>query len=83
MFPGRALDASEVTDWLNKLEQVAPLVVYLGGREASAWTRKAIRQADMVVFACRGDAPARSADGDRSLRLRGSSRLGAAPRAHS
>jgi NTE family protein len=58
MFPGRALDASEVTDWLNKLEHAAPLVVYLGGREASAWARKAIRQADLVVFACRGDAPA-------------------------
>jgi NTE family protein len=58
MFPGRALDASEVTDWLNELEQVAPLVVYLGDHESSAWTRKAIRQADMVVFACRGDAPA-------------------------
>jgi NTE family protein len=37
---------------------VAPLVVYLGGRDASVWARKAIRQADMVVFACRGDAPA-------------------------
>jgi NTE family protein len=60
MFPGRALDASEVTDWLNKLEHIAPLVVYLGGREASPWARKAIRQADMVVFACRGDAPAAS-----------------------
>ncbi|QDW41698.1 cyclic nucleotide-binding domain-containing protein [Bradyrhizobium sp. KBS0727] len=58
MFPGRALDAPEVTDWLNKLEHAAPLVVYLGGREASAWARKAIRQADIVVFACRGDAPA-------------------------
>lgn len=58
MFPGRALDAPEVTDWLNRVEQTAPLVVYLGGREASAWTRKAIRQADMVVFVCRGDAPA-------------------------
>jgi NTE family protein len=58
IFPGRALDASEVTDWLNELEQNAPLVVYLGGRDASAWTRKAIRQADMVVFVCRGDAPA-------------------------
>jgi NTE family protein len=57
-FPGRALDASEVTDWLNKLEHAAPLVVYFGGREASAWGSKAIRQADMVVFACRGDAPA-------------------------
>jgi NTE family protein len=33
-------------------------VVYLGGRDASPWARKAIRQADMVVFACRGDAPA-------------------------
>ena len=26
MFPGRALDASEVSEWLNKLEQAAPLV---------------------------------------------------------
>src|SRR6187399_256569 len=58
MFPGRALDAHEVTEWLNKLEYTAPLVVYLGGRDASDWARKAIRQADMVVFACRGDAPA-------------------------
>jgi len=58
MFPGRTLDTPEVADWLNKLEHAAPLVVYLGGREASAWARKAIRQADMVVFACRGDAPA-------------------------
>jgi NTE family protein len=56
-FPGRALDDAEVTDWLNELEQTAPLVVYLGGRDASAWTRKAIRQADMIVFVCRGDAP--------------------------
>jgi NTE family protein len=56
-FPGRALDDSEVSDWLNELEQTAPLVVYVGGRDASAWTRKAIRQADMVVFACRGEAP--------------------------
>jgi NTE family protein len=57
-FPGRALDAPEVADWLNKLEHAAPLVVYLGGRDASAWARKAIRQADMVVFACRGNAAA-------------------------
>ena len=58
MFPGRVLDAHDVTEWLNKLEHAAPLVVYLGGHEASPWARKAIRQADMVVFACRGDAPA-------------------------
>src|SRR5215211_1376830 len=58
MFPGRTLDAHEVTEWLNKLEHTAPLVVYLAGRDASPWARKAIRQADMVVFACRGDAPA-------------------------
>lgn len=57
-FPGRALDDPEVSDWLNELEQTAPLVVYLGDRDASAWTRKAIRQADMVVFACHGAAPA-------------------------
>src|SRR5882762_9618356 len=57
MFPGRTLDAPEVADWLNRLEHAAPLVVYFGGREASAWACKAIRQADMVVFACRGDAP--------------------------
>ena len=57
MFPGRTLDAPEVTDWLNKLEQIAPLVIYLSSGEVPAWTRKAIRQADMVVFICRGDAP--------------------------
>src|SRR6202049_4423072 len=27
MFPGQALDAAEVTDWLNKLEHITPLVV--------------------------------------------------------
>ncbi|WP_246801172.1 patatin-like phospholipase family protein [Bradyrhizobium genosp. L] len=58
MFPGRALDASEISDWLNQLEYNAPLVVYFGGREASEWARKAIRQADLVVLVCRGDAPA-------------------------
>ena len=57
MFPARPLDAPEVADWLNRLEHTAPLVVYLGGHEPSAWARKAIRQADMVVFVCRGDAP--------------------------
>src|SRR5437773_1832143 len=57
LFPGRALDAHEVTEWLNKLEHTAPLAVYVGGRDASPWARKAIRQADMVVFACRGEAP--------------------------
>jgi NTE family protein len=57
MFPGRALDAPEVTDWLNKIEQVTPLVVYLAGGEDSAWTRKAIRQADVVVFLTQGNAP--------------------------
>jgi NTE family protein len=58
MFPGRALDSPEVTGWLNKVEQIAPLVVYLGGREDPVWTRKAIRQADMVVFVTHGKAPA-------------------------
>lgn len=57
LFPRYELDAHEVTEWLNKLEHLAPLVVYLGGCEASVWARKAIRQADMVVFACRGAAP--------------------------
>src|ERR1700744_2336304 len=58
MFPGRTLEDSEVSDWLNELEQATRLVVYLGSHQASAWTRKAIRQADVVVFACRGEAPA-------------------------
>ena len=35
MFPGRALDSSEVTDWLNKIEQIAPLVIYLGSRRSA------------------------------------------------
>lgn len=58
MFSGRALDASEITDWLNRIELTAPLVVYLGHGETSAWTQKAIRQADLVLFVCDGDAPA-------------------------
>lgn len=57
MFPGRRLDASEIADWLNQLEYNTPLVAYFGGRDASEWARKAIRQADLVVFVCRGDAP--------------------------
>jgi NTE family protein len=60
-FPGRGLDSSEVSDWLNKLEHRAPLVVYFGGREASEWARKTIRQADVVVFICCGNAPASGA----------------------
>ena len=60
MFPGRPLDAPEITDWLNKLEQITPLVIYLGSGEMPAWTRRAIRQADMVAFACRGNAPPES-----------------------
>ncbi|VIO76213.1 putative NTE family protein [Bradyrhizobium ivorense] len=58
MFPRRALDASEISDWLNQLEYNAPLVAYFGGCKASEWAHKAIRQADLVVFVCRGDAPA-------------------------
>jgi NTE family protein len=58
MFPGRTLDASEISDWLNQLEYNAPLVAYFGGGEACEWAHKAVRQADLVVFACRGDAPA-------------------------
>ncbi|MBR0873020.1 patatin-like phospholipase family protein [Bradyrhizobium tropiciagri] len=57
MFPGRALDASEVADWLNRIEYDAPLVAYFGGPDASDWARKAIRQADLVVLVCRGAAP--------------------------
>lgn len=56
-FPGRELDTPEVADWLNRLEHAAPLVVYFGGRDATPWARKAIRQADMAVFLCRGEAP--------------------------
>ncbi|WGS01829.1 patatin-like phospholipase domain-containing protein [Bradyrhizobium sp. ISRA443] len=56
LFPGLALDAPEVADWLNRIEYDAPLVAYFGGQDASEWARKAIRQADLVVFVCRGDA---------------------------
>ncbi len=74
MFPGRALDAREVADWLNRLEHAAPLVVYIGGREDSAWAR-----CICVPWRCaRG-----SFDGGRSFRLPGSSRVSATPRSYS
>jgi len=83
MFPGRGLDAPEVTDWLNKTRT---------RRTAGGLSRRP----PSVALGAQGYPPGRpgrvrvpwrcargSVDGGRSLRLRGSSSLSATPRSHS
>ena len=55
-FPGRALDDPTVSNWLNAMEQEHELIVYLADATLSAWTQKAVRQADQVLIVVAGDA---------------------------
>ncbi|HEX6909014.1 MAG TPA: cyclic nucleotide-binding and patatin-like phospholipase domain-containing protein [Longimicrobium sp.] len=57
-FAAGSPDAPEVAEWLNGLEWEAPLVVYLADEGLTEWTRRCIRQADSVLLATRGAAPA-------------------------
>jgi NTE family protein len=51
-------DSNEVRHWLNALEWEESLVVYFADSDLTEWTRKCIRQADIVLIAVRGQAPA-------------------------
>lgn len=50
-------DAQRVTEWLNGMEQQVATIVYFGDPGLTDWTMKAIRQADVVLIAVRGDTP--------------------------
>jgi NTE family protein len=55
-FPGRTLDDPTVSNWINALEQDHELVVYVADETLTAWTQKAIRQADQVLIVVSGEA---------------------------
>lgn len=43
-------DRSALISWLSELEYSSPLTIYLADPENTAWTRLALRQADLVCF---------------------------------
>ena len=51
---------AELTTLLNKLEQAHDYVVYIADPELTAWTEKALRQADLILWV--GDASAGGSD---------------------
>ena len=55
--PGRpvGVDGSEATEWLNGLETEFDHVVYVTDPELTEWSRKALRQADLVLCVARGE----------------------------
>ncbi|MDF2235332.1 cyclic nucleotide-binding and patatin-like phospholipase domain-containing protein [Albimonas sp. CAU 1670] len=61
---GLALESPEATAALNALEQRHDTVLYLADDEASPWSLKILRQADVVLMV--GDAAAAASDADRT-----------------
>ncbi len=56
-FPGQAPDDPTVSGWLNAIEHEYELIAYLADDTLSDWTRKAIRQADQLLFVVSGTPP--------------------------
>lgn len=56
-FGNRPPNSVEVTEWLSTLEWEHDLLVYLADETLTDWTRKCVRQADLVVLATRGKRP--------------------------
>ena len=53
--------SDRLTEWLDRLELEAPLIVYAADGLASDWTDRCVRQADCLLLACPGGgAPASS-----------------------
>ena len=46
---GISLDSSEATNWFNELEKQFEFVVYVTDPDLTEWSKKAIRQADLVL----------------------------------
>jgi NTE family protein len=57
-FPNLELDDATITNWLNAIESEYDLILYVAEAKLTAWTRKAIRQADQLVLLAHGKAPA-------------------------
>ena len=53
-FPNLSLDNASIVNWLNAIESEYDLIVYLADDKPTDWTRKAIRQADLLVLLAYG-----------------------------
>ena len=49
-FPGYALDDADISVWLNSLEVDSEFVFYVADPTPTEWTRKCIRQADLLLL---------------------------------
>ena len=49
-FPGVSLDDASISTWLNHLETEADFVFYIADNALTDWTKKCIRQADIVLL---------------------------------
>jgi NTE family protein len=56
LFPGAGLDEPAVSRWLNAIENEYELIAYVADATLTAWTRKAIRQADQILVVVAGAA---------------------------
>jgi len=59
LFTSRAEHRS--TGWFHRAETSASQVIYLADRDATAWTRFCLRQADRILLVGEGDGPSPSA----------------------
>jgi NTE family protein len=53
-FPNLSLADASIVNWLNAIESEYDLIVYLVDNNPTHWTRKAIRQADLLVLLAYG-----------------------------
>jgi NTE family protein len=49
-FPGSSLDDAEISVWLNSLEVDSEFIFYVADPTPTEWTRKCIRQADLLLL---------------------------------
>lgn len=56
LFPDIGLDDPAVSKWLNAIENEYDLIAYVADPTLTAWTRKAIRQADQLLVVVAGAA---------------------------
>jgi NTE family protein len=48
-FPGKPLDDRTISNWLNSLEAEAEFIFYVADQELTDWTKKCIRQGDVLI----------------------------------
>lgn len=70
-IPGSAQDLA-VTAWLNRIEAVHDIVVYVADARLSPWTRRCLRQGDRVLLVAHAGEPVSVGEIESSLQADGS-----------